>query len=202
MCGRNSDNDMRPIMSNEAIIFMGPPGAGKGTQANNLCKDRELHHLSTGDMLRDHIKRETDLGKQAQSLMDAGELVPDDVIIGMVRSKIEEMEQGKTRILFDGFPRTTAQADALAALLDEFSIPLHCVLLLQADEEEIVARLLKRAVEQGRKDDNEETIRNRMSVYRKQTQPLVEYYTEKGNLKEINGMGTLDEVYGRIKEAL
>tara|TARA_B100000609_G_scaffold199698_1_gene207046 strand:+ start:48449 stop:49018 length:570 start_codon:yes stop_codon:yes gene_type:complete len=189
-------------MSNEAIIFMGPPGAGKGTQANNLCKDRELHHLSTGDMLRDHIKRETDLGKQAQSLMDAGELVPDDVIIGMVRSKIEEMEQGKTRILFDGFPRTTAQADALAALLDEFSIPLHCVLLLQADEEEIVARLLKRAVEQGRKDDNEETIRNRMSVYRKQTQPLVEYYTEKGNLKEINGMGTLDEVYGRIKEAL
>ena len=189
-------------MSNEAMIFLGPPGAGKGTQALRLCEARHLQQLSTGDMLRGHVKRETELGKQAKILMDAGNLVADEIIIGMVRSELESMKQGNIRILFDGFPRTTAQAEALATLLDELSIPLTATLLLQVDEEEIVKRLLNRAKEQGRSDDNEETIRNRMQVYRKQTEPLVEFYQKMNILKEIDGVGSLDEVYQRLMNLL
>lgn len=189
-------------MSNEAIIFLGPPGAGKGTQASRLCKERDLVQLSTGDMLRGHVKRETELGKAAKKLMDAGELVSDDVIIGMVRAELEQKEAGQIRMLFDGFPRTIAQAEALGNLLAELEVPLVGVLLLEVAEEELVKRLLKRAQDQGRSDDNEETIRNRMKVYRDQTEPLVDYYQDKGPLKKVDGLGTFDEVYTRLTQAL
>lgn len=187
---------------NEALIFMGPPGAGKGTQAIRLCKERNLTQLSTGDILRDHVKRGTTLGIEAKKKMDAGELVSDDVIIGMVRDVLESKGSHDIRILFDGFPRTTAQAKALDQLLNEYHAPLDAVILLEADEEEIVQRLLKRAIQEGRSDDNEDTIRNRMRVYRNQTSPLIEYYHDSGKLHRIQGIGSIDDVFSRIQAAL
>ena len=186
-------------MSNQAVIFIGPPGAGKGTQAKRLCESQNLTQLSTGDMLRAHVKQGTELGKQAKVLMDDGKLVPDDVIIGMVRTELGTHEQGKIRILFDGFPRTNGQAEALDQLLDDFNIPLWGVVLIEVDEEAIVQRLLKRAEIQGRSDDNEETIRNRMKVYNQQTTPLLAYYNEKKCMRSVDGMGTIDEVTQRIE---
>jgi adenylate kinase len=185
---------------NETLIFMGPPGAGKGTQAVKLCEGRSLRQLSTGDMLRDHVRRGTALGAEAKKLMDAGNLVPDDVIVGMVRAELESM--GEIRVLFDGFPRTTAQAAALDALLQELSAPLAAVVLLEVDEEAVVQRLLKRAEIEGRADDNEATIRNRMRVYNEQTAPLISYYAGGGKLRKIDGMGAVEEVARRIQEAL
>jgi len=187
---------------NELLIFLGPPGAGKGTQAQRLCVAREVSQLSTGDMLRGHVKEGTELGKKAKVLMDAGELVPDDLIIAMVRDRVGKEEKGNIRILFDGFPRTTAQAEALDNLLAEFDASLFKVLLIDVDEEELVGRLLNRAKEQGRADDNETTIRNRMKVYSSQTAPLIEYYEKKGLLAKIDGQGNIDEIYDRITAAL
>lgn len=188
-------------MANELLIFLGPPGAGKGTQAVRLCEERNLTQLSTGDMLRGHVKAGTDLGKQAKVLMDKGELVGDDLIIAMVRSELEKYERGNIRILFDGFPRTTAQAEALDQLLKDFDASLSKVILIEVEEEVLVQRLLGRAAEQGRSDDNETTIRNRMTVYSNQTAPLIAYYTDKGNVHNVDGLGTIDEVYTRIQGA-
>lgn len=187
---------------NEILIFLGPPGAGKGTQAKQLCEDRNLVQISTGDMLRSHRSRGTELGKQAQAIMDRGELVSDDIIVGMVRDEITSMEAGNTRVLFDGFPRTTAQAEALDQLLVDSSLSLTATVLLDVEEEELVQRLLKRAEIEGRADDNEETIRNRMKVYNTQTAPLIAFYEEKGMLKRVAGLGSVEEVYGRISEVL
>lgn len=187
---------------NELLIFLGPPGAGKGTQAKRLCADRDLTQLSTGDMLRSHVKRGTDLGRQAKAIMDRGELVSDDIIVGMVRDELNNKPEGQVRVLFDGFPRTLAQAEALNQLLDEMGTPLKNVLLLDVPEEELVQRLLKRAELEGRSDDNEETIRNRMEVYHNQTAPLVTYYESKGLLTKVDGLGSMDEVYKRLTAAL
>ncbi len=187
---------------NELIIFMGPPGAGKGTQAKMLCKERNLVQLSTGDMLRSHTKRGTELGIEAKKIMDRGELVSDDIIVGMVRDELSQKPAGEIRVLFDGFPRTTAQAEALDQLLAELNAPLRTVLLLEVNEEEVVQRLLKRAELEGRSDDNEATIRNRMEVYNKQTAPLIAYYESKNLLVKANGMGAIDEIYARLQEAL
>jgi adenylate kinase len=185
---------------NETLIFMGPPGAGKGTQAIKLCENRKLKQLSTGDMLRDHVRRGTELGVQAKQIMDAGKLVSDDVIIGMVRAELQQMAD--IRVLFDGFPRTTAQAEALDKLLQEVNAPLYAVVLLEVDEEAVVQRLLKRAEIEGRSDDNEATIRKRLSVYNEQTAPLIGYYASTGKIKKVDGMGAVDEVEQRIKDAL
>lgn len=187
---------------NQLMIFLGPPGAGKGTQAVTLCEERQLTQLSTGDMLRGHVKSGSDLGKQAKILMDKGELVPDDLIVAMVGSELEKYEANSIRILFDGFPRTTAQAEALDQLLAKHEAELETVLLLEVEEEELVQRLLGRAQEQGRSDDNEETIRNRMKVYSSQTQPLIAYYKGTGKLKRVNGLGSMEEVAQRIKITL
>lgn len=181
---------------NELLIFLGPPGAGKGTQAKKLCVDRNLTQLSTGDMLRSHVKRGTELGVEAKKIMDRGELVSDDIIVGMVRDELSNAADA--RFLFDGFPRTTAQAEALDNLLSSMNTGLDAVLLLEVNEEEVIQRLLKRAELEGRSDDNEETIRNRMTVYKNQTAPLVEYYTNKGLLKTVDGQGSIDEVYARL----
>ncbi|MEZ4633089.1 MAG: adenylate kinase [Deinococcales bacterium] len=180
----------------EILLFMGPPGAGKGTQALKLCEARNLTQISTGDMLRAHVKAQTELGKKAKAIMDAGDLVSDAIIIAMVEDKLATMDE--VRVLFDGFPRTLPQAEALDALLSSQGLHIADVILLEVDEEEVVGRLLKRAEEQGRSDDNEETIRNRMKVYHQQTAPLIDYYAKQDKVRSVNGMGEVDKVSTRI----
>ena len=184
----------------EVILLMGAPGAGKGTQALKLAEARGLVPLSTGDMLRDHVRRGTELGARAKAIMDSGELVPDDVIIGMVRETIAASPS--IRYLLDGFPRTPAQASALDALLAEQGAGITAAVAIEVDDEQLVQRLLKRAELEGRSDDNEETIRNRMAVYRRQTQPLLDYYERKGVLRTVDGAGSVEAVQARIREAL
>lgn len=185
----------------EVLLLMGPPGAGKGTQAAKLARARGLMKLSTGDMLRDNVKRGTDLGLQAKTVMDAGGLVSDDIIIGMVRSELEP-QGGDVRVLLDGFPRTPAQAEALDALLADLGAELSAAVLLEVDEDELVTRLVHRAAEENRSDDNEATVRERMRVYRTQTAPLVDYYERRGKLRRIDGVGSVEDVFARISEVL
>jgi len=185
----------------EVLILMGPPGAGKGTQAVKLARARKLLKLSTGDMLRDHVARGTELGLKAKAIMNAGDLVSDDIIIGMVRDELAAQKDG-VRVLLDGFPRTPGQADALNGLLEEFDAALTAAVLLKVDEEELIQRLLKRAQEEGRLDDDEETIRHRMNVYKEQTRPLVDYYHGHHMLREVDGMGEVGEVFARVTEVL
>lgn len=184
----------------EILLFMGPPGAGKGTQAKLLCDTRGLEQLSTGDMLRSHVSEGTELGLKAKAIMDAGELVSDDVILAMVKDKLAAMQP--VRVLLDGFPRTIAQAEGLDALLSDADLAIDKVLLLEVNEDELVGRLLQRAQEQGREDDTEEVIRNRMKVYHDQTAPLINYYGESKGVQSVDGTGTVDEVSDRINQVL
>ena len=184
----------------EVLLLMGPPGAGKGTQAQRLAEGRGLTKLSTGDLLRDHVRRGTQLGTEAKVLMDQGVLVPDEIIMGMVKSELDK--QDPVRVLLDGFPRTTGQADALEELLGEYGAQVDQAIELVVDEDELVRRLVSRAAQEGRSDDNEETIRTRMKVYREQTAPLLEYYDAKGKLTSVDGVGALDEVTARLHDAL
>jgi adenylate kinase len=188
------------ITTPEVLLLVGPPGAGKGTQAEKLARARRLKKLSTGDMLRDHVKRGTELGRRAKAIMEAGELVPDEVIVGMVRDDLAAM--APVRVLLDGFPRTTAQAEALERLLSERDATITAAVLLEVDTEELVARLVKRAAEQGRTDDNEATVRTRMNVYSAQTAPLISYYEATGKLRRVDGVGSVEEVFARISEVL
>lgn len=185
--------------SSEVLLLIGPPGAGKGTQAEKLARARRLNKLSTGDMLRDHVGRGSDLGVVAKATMDAGQLVSDDLIVEMVRA---ELMNEPIRVLLDGFPRTVVQAEALDALLAELGTAISAVVLLEVDLDELVARLLKRAQEQNRIDDNEDTIRTRMQVYADQTAPLITYYESRGKLRRVHGIGTVEEVFARISEVL
>lgn len=182
------------------VLLMGPPGAGKGTQAAKLAASRGLTKLSTGEMLRDHVRRGTELGLRAKSLMDEGVLVPDDLIVAMVRDELSRMDP--VRVLLDGFPRTTGQAKALDAMLKELGAPIDAVIVLSVDSEELVRRLMGRAAAEGRSDDNEDTIRTRMQVYQEQTRPLLDYYRAEGKLHRVNGVGTEDEVHERIAQVL
>ncbi len=185
---------------NEVVLLMGPPGAGKGTQATRVAVARGLTKLSTGDMLRAHVGAGTELGRRAKAIMDSGELVPDDVIIGMVRAELEAADA--IRFLLDGFPRTSAQAASLDALLGELGASVTAAVALEADDDQLVVRMLKRAAEEGRSDDNEETIRNRMAVYHRQTKPLLDYYGGQGKLQLVDGIGSVDEVSDRIRQVL
>jgi adenylate kinase len=180
----------------EAVIFLGPPGAGKGTQAARLAEELSFKKLSTGDILRDHVARGTPLGLQVKPIMDRGDLVPDDLILALIREELSD------RVIFDGFPRTIPQAEVLDRLLEETGTRLLGVVLVEAPEEELVRRLLKRAELEGRSDDNEETIRRRLQVYREKTEPLIQYYEKTGALRRVEGLGTPDEVYARIRAAL
>jgi adenylate kinase len=188
------------VAGNEVVLLMGPPGAGKGTQASLLADRRKLAKLSTGDMLRSHVGRGTELGKRAQRIMESGGLVSDDIIIGMVRSEIERLQP--LRVLLDGFPRTRAQARELDEILAEQDAAIDAVVALQVPDDELVERLLNRAREQGRTDDNEDTIRERMKVYREETQPLLEFYDERGELRRVEGTGSVEEVFERIEAVL
>ena len=179
------------------IVFIGPPGAGKGTQAQRLVATYQMAHLSTGDMLRAARDAKTDVGAKAEQYMSAGQLVPDDLIIDIIRERLEAADC-RGGYLLDGFPRTIAQAEALDTMLAMRKTPLDVVLELQAPEEELFQRLAGR----GRADDKPEVIRQRLVAYRKQTEPLLAYYAAKGLLKSIDGLGAIDEVFARARAVL
>jgi adenylate kinase len=175
------------------IVLMGAPGAGKGTQAKMLEKELSLPQVATGDLFRANLKNETELGKLAKTYMDKGKLVPDEVTVAMVKDRISQPDCEQGAIL-DGFPRTVAQADALDNLLAEFNSTIAIVPHIYVDTDTLVARLLKRAEIEGRADDNEETIRIRMRVYREETAPLLEYYKNKNLLVKIDGDRSIEAV--------
>ncbi|MFC4637977.1 adenylate kinase [Deinococcus hohokamensis] len=191
---------------NKVVIFLGPPGAGKGTQAERLAQEQGLVKISTGDILRDHVARGTELGQQVKPILDAGHLVPDEILIALIRDKLAGMEP--VRVIFDGFPRTTAQAQALDVLLEELGTPVTAAPLLEVPDQVLIDRIVERgrqAAARGeavRSDDNEETARHRQQVYREQTQPLIDYYAARGHLYTVNGVGSMDEVYRRILTGL
>jgi adenylate kinase len=179
------------------IVFLGPPGSGKGTQAQRLKDYLGLVHLSTGEMLREAYEAGTELGRRAYEYMHAGQLVPDELVTGIVTQRLGERDCNRGYIL-DGFPRTLAQARALDETLSEHSMPLDVVLSLQVPEEMLVDRLLAR----GRMDDNRETIEERFRQYNHLTQPLLDYYRKRGLLEPIEGEGTPDHVFTRVREAV
>jgi adenylate kinase len=180
------------------IVLFGPPGAGKGTQSEKLIEKFQLIHLSTGDLLRSEIAQQTELGMQAKLLMDKGELVPDAVVIGMIRSKLEHNQQAKG-FIFDGFPRTAAQAEALDNLLSEKKTGIKCMLALEVDNEELTKRLLLRGKDSGRADDqNEEIIRNRIKEYNNKTAPLKDFYSAQNKFHAVNGIGGIDEIFSAL----
>ncbi|OJW82964.1 MAG: adenylate kinase [Bacteroidetes bacterium 46-16] len=168
------------------LILFGPPGSGKGTQSTNIVKSYNLQHISTGDLLRDEVSRQTPLGVEAQKYMDQGFLVPDEVVIGMISGKIDE-NPGVRGIIFDGFPRTKAQAEALDKLLEFKNTQIHLVLSLEVPEDELVRRMLGRAATSDRSDDNEEVISKRIKEYHAKTAPVAEYYDAQGKLERIKG---------------
>jgi adenylate kinase len=188
-------------MSARRILLLGPPGAGKGTQAVRLAERLGIPHVSTGDMLREAVAAGTPLGRKARAVMDAGRLVSDEIVIGLAEERLRR-DDAKDGFVLDGFPRTLPQAEALDALLSRLGSPLERCVSLRVDSEAVVARLLRRAEIEGRSDDNEETIRERMRVYEKETAPLVAHYRRRGVLAEVDGMGSVEEVAGRISEAL
>ena len=183
------------------LLLLGAPGAGKGTQAIRLAARLGVPHVSTGDLLRAAVAAGTPLGREAKQFMDRGELVPDSVVIGVAVERLARPD-AKTGFVLDGFPRTVAQAEALDAELGRLGMKLDRCTALVVDEEELVARLHKRAQIEGRSDDNEATIRNRMRVYRAQTEPLIAYYQRKGLLRELDGSGPIEAVEQRIQEGL
>ncbi len=184
-------------MSNSGLIFLGPPGAGKGTQAAIIAAKFNIPHISTGEMLREAIASGTTLGQKAQSYVDKGELVPDELLLDLIRDRLLQADAQQGWIL-DGFPRNLAQAEFLDQLLTEISQTCDCVLNLQVSDEFLVARLLSR----GRKDDNEETIRRRLKVYYEQTAPVIGYYQNKNNLYTIDGSPTLEEVTAALAQVI
>lgn len=184
------------------IILFGPPGSGKGTQSEKIVEKFGLVHLSTGNLLREEISNRTPLGLEAMNFMDKGQLVPDEVVIGMIDSCIENHADAKG-FLFDGFPRTVAQAEALDKLLSFKRTSICRVLALEVSEDELVKRLLKRGETSGRSDDtNEDIIRNRYMVYKKETEPVAEHYAEMGRLTRIKGEGSVDDIFDALSSCI
>jgi len=184
------------------LILFGPPGSGKGTQSEKLVEKYGLIHLSTGNLLREEIAQQTPLGLEAKNFMDKGQLVPDEVVIGMVDSYFDKHKEAKG-FLFDGFPRTVAQAIALDKLLELKKTAISLVLALEVTEEELVKRLLNRGKTSGRSDDtNEDVIRKRFSVYSNETTPVAEHYKKEKKFQSVKGEGTVDDISGSLSEAI
>lgn len=182
------------------IVLFGPPGAGKGTQSQNLIEKYGLLHISTGDLFRMHLSHGTELGKLAQSYMDKGHLVPDEVVINMVRDKIEAQQDSKG-IIFDGFPRTVNQAEELDEMLEELDMTVNCMIALEVPENELKTRIKERGKISGRVDDqDDEKINTRLAVYKEETLPVAGYYRGQGKLCSINGVGTIDDIFGAISK--
>ncbi|CAN5642037.1 adenylate kinase [soil metagenome] len=180
------------------IVLFGPPGAGKGTQSEKLIEKYQLVHLSTGDILRNEIANGTPLGMEAKKLMDQGLLVPDEVVIGMIDSRIDANRNAKG-FIFDGFPRTAAQADALDKLLAQKSTSITMMLSLEVEKSELIKRLLNRGKESGRPDDsNEAVIEKRITEYNNKTAPLKDYYSKQDKFFGVKGIGTVDEIFGLL----
>ena len=195
-------NPLKKIDHMLNIVLFGPPGAGKGTQSEKLLEKYGLVHLSTGDILRGEMKAGTALGLKAKSLIEAGNLVPDEVVIGMIGNKISENLDGKG-FIFDGFPRTQAQAEALDKLLTDKGSAITVMLSLEVNEDELVTRLLERGKTSGRADDsNVDTIKNRISVYNKETSVLVDFYSAQDKHVGIDGVGTIDGIFGKLTAAI
>ena len=181
----------------DLVVFLGPPGAGKGTQALRIAKQFNLTHISTGDMLRDHVSRLTNLGKEAKSLLDEGKLVPDNLVIKMLTEKLRGGDSSRGAIL-DGFPRTLKQAESLDEIRDNF--PVKKVIVFEADKDELIKRILLRGKTSGRSDDTEDSITVRLEVYQQETEPLIDFYEQKGMVIRINAVGDVDDIYKQISK--
>ena len=184
------------------LVIFGAPGSGKGTQSELLIKEFGLFHISTGEVLRDHIARDTELGKIADGYISKGMLIPDDLMINILADVLDANAETKNGVIFDGFPRTINQAKALKNMLEERGAAIHGVIGLEVPEDELVERLLKRGKESGRSDDNLETIKKRLDVYNNQTSPLREYYIGENCYMPIHGLGSVDNIFSEIKTSI
>lgn len=186
------------------LILLGPPGAGKGTQAARLCERHGLAHLATGDMLRAAVARGDELGRQAKEIMDAGKLMPDSLMVDMIATRIDQPDCAKGFVL-DGFPRTVPQAEALDQMLERKGLKLHAIIELKVDEGALLERIRGRIAESGdsvRTDDSEETLKKRLDVYHEQTAPILPYYSEQGKLAQVDGMQSIDAVTAQLEDIL
>ena len=179
------------------IVIFGAPGSDKGTQSERIVEKFGINHISTGDVLRAEIKKGTELGKTAKGYIDQGQLLPDELIIDILASTLDSFKESKG-VIFDGFPRTIAQAEALKKMLAERGQEVSVMLDLDVPEEELMTRLIKRGQESGRADDNEETIKKRLVVYHSQTAPLIDWYKNEGKYQHIHGLGTMDAIFADI----
>ena len=180
------------------IVIFGAPGSGKGTQSEKMIEKYGLGHISTGDVLRDQIKRGTELGKTAKGYIDNGQLIPDDLMVSILADVYDSFGKEHKGVIFDGFPRTIPQAQALKDMLAKRGHKVAAMIELDVPEDELMKRLIKRGQESGRSDDNEETIKKRLTVYHNQTSPLIEWYEKEGIHHHINGLGELDRIFGNI----
>lgn len=183
------------------VIIFGPPGSGKGTQSVKIAEKFNLAHISTGDIFRGEIKNKTALGLKVQQIIERGELVPDELLVEILENALDK-QSGKAGYIFDGFPRTLRQAQDLDALMKKRNDEVDLVIALEVDQDEVVKRLLNRAKLEGRKDDTEEVILNRMSVYHSQTAPLIEFYRHKNKFKPVKGIGSIDEIFEAVCKAI
>ena len=184
------------------IVIFGAPGAGKGTQSDKMIAKYGFGHISTGDVLRNEIKNGTELGKTAKSYIDNGQLIPDALMIDILAHVYDSFGKDHKGVIFDGFPRTTPQAEALKKMLNERGHKIAAMIELSVPEEELMARLINRGKESGRSDDNEETIKKRLNVYHTQTAPLIDWYKNDGTHYHVVGLGSVDDIFTRISEVI
>ena len=184
------------------VVIFGAPGSGKGTQSEKLIEKYGLHHISTGEVLRDHIARQTPVGQIAQTYISKGQLIPDSLMIKILEDIVDNEPKAKGGVILDGFPRTIPQAEALKKFMEQRGDEIHHVIGLEVPEEELVDRMIKRGQQTGRADDNPETIKNRLKVYHESTTPLRDYYIKEGKYRQINGSGSVDDIFAEIAKAL